>query len=117
MEGANVPPSKDRAFGLLDTVLVLLISSALVLLVLWLGATLAGKLILDRLPDWLSKGMSAVWAWVATGAGATAALGYRLRQGARSREKLPNYPLAIAGTTVGMICLVLLGDEVRLRRR
>jgi hypothetical protein len=33
---------------------------------------------------------------------------HRLRQGARSHQKLPNYPIAITGTTVGMIGLVLL---------
>jgi len=100
--------NKGRAFGLLDTVVVLFISSALVLFVLWLGATFAGKSILDKFPDWLSKGISSVWTWLTTGAAAGAALRYRLRQGAQSREKLPNYPLAIAGTTVGMICLVLI---------
>ena len=102
-----MPPNKDRGFGLLDTVVVLFISSALVLFVLWLGATFAGKSILDKLPDWLSKGISSVWTWLTTGAVAGAALRYRLRQGVQTHQKLPNYPLAIAATTVGMICLVL----------
>ncbi len=102
-----MPSNRGRAFGLLDTVVVLFISSALVLFVLWLGATFADKSILDKLPDWLSKVSSSVWTWLTTGAAAAAALRQRLRLGAGSREKLPNYPLAIGATTVGMICLVL----------
>ena len=95
---------KGSKFGILDSVVVVFISSALVLFVLWLGATVAGMPILDKLPDWLSKLVSSVWTWLTTGAAAGAALRYRLRQ---TTGALPNYPLAIAGTTMGIICLVL----------
>lgn len=103
-----MPSNRGGAFGLLDTLVVLFISAALVLFVLWLGAAFAGQTALDSLPDWLSKGISSVWTWLTTGTAAAAALRYRLRQGTQAREKLPNYPGAIAATTLGMIGLVLI---------
>jgi len=104
----DMAPNRSSAFGLLDTLVVLFISSALVLFVLWLGATFAGMTILNTLPDWLSKGMSSVWTWLTTGAaGGGGALWRRFGGGAEPRGALPNYPRAIAGTTLGMICLIL----------
>jgi hypothetical protein len=92
---------KRARMGLLDSVIVLILSAMVVLLLLWIGAQIRG---IDRfwnLPDWVTKVASSVWTYVA-GVGSSTLLAY-LR--GRSDEPAPNYLLWIFGTVTVMLVM------------
>jgi hypothetical protein len=94
-------PSSVANLGLLDTIIVLILASMVVLFVTWLGTTLGGAAILDHLPEWLTKAASSIWTYLTGGASSTILSLLRDRTAAR-----PNYLIWTFGTAAIILALV-----------
>jgi hypothetical protein len=61
-------PTPDSTGGFIDVLGILLVALPLTVLLLAIGAQLAGQQVMNTLPDWVMKASGEVWTW-ATGAG------------------------------------------------
>jgi hypothetical protein len=101
----NVLPSKPIP-GFLDSFIIILVSAALVLFLLWTASETWGINAFQHLPPWLEESYHAVWSAAATGtAGIGLAIVKLLKQ--KTEGASPNYLLYILGST--MVMLVLIG--------
>lgn len=91
--------------GFLDSIIILLVSAALVLFLLWAASETLGINAFQHLPAWLEESYHAVWTSVATGAtGIGLAIIKVFRQ--RTGEAAPHYLLYIMGTTILMLVAI-----------
>lgn len=101
----------SRHPNLIETTGILLASCALMLVVCFVGTTVAGKPTFENLPAWVTSAAGSVWPWLASGAGG----GILIRIGLRSRQdEHPNYIAWIFATTallVGMVCVIALSSK------
>jgi hypothetical protein len=97
-----MPPRVQARMGLLDSVIILILASMLVLMVLWISGQIRGIELFGKLPDWLTKSASSIWTYVTGGASSTLLAVVRRRSSAAT----PNYLLWIFGTAVVMLLVV-----------
>jgi hypothetical protein len=93
--------------GFLDSIIILLVSAALVIFLLWATSRTIGISAFENLPDWLQKSYNAIWTSVATGAtGIGLAIVKVLTR--KPEDPRPNYLLLIGITTVAMVALIFI---------
>jgi hypothetical protein len=93
---------------LIDSFIIILISAAVVLFLLWAAYKRLGMNNFDVLPLWLERGYNAIWTALAAG---TAGVGLAIVKGLQQRRtnngKDTNYLLLIGITTLIMLALIV----------
>jgi hypothetical protein len=97
--------------GFLDSIIILLVSAALVIFLLWATSRTQGLGdTFEHLPDWLRDSYRAIWASVVTGA---TGIGLLIVKGFKEKgNPRPNYLLYILGTTVLLLLLIFFLPKV-----
>jgi Carboxypeptidase regulatory-like domain len=105
-ESHGMPPRKAHP-GFVDTLIIIFVSVALVIFLLWAASRTAGINAFEHLPDWLQNSYRAMWTSIAAG---TAGIGLAVFKGLtrKQNEPRPNYLLLIGGTTSFLIVVTLL---------
>lgn len=98
------PPIKQHA-GLIDSVIIILISAAVDIFLLWAASQTMGIDTFEHLPSWLERAYNALWTSAATG---TAGVGLAIVKALRRKadERPPNYLLLIVGTSITFLILI-----------
>jgi hypothetical protein len=92
--------------GFLDSIIIILVSSALVIFLLWVTSRVIGIDAFEHLPGWLSESYHAIWTSIATG---TAGIGLAIVKAlTRPQDRRPNYLLLIGITTVMMVIFIFI---------
>lgn len=91
--------------GFLDSIIIILVSAALVLFLLWVTSRTLGLSAFENVPGWLAESYKSIWTSVASGA---AGIGLAIVKALQRKkdEAHPNYLLLIGLTTVGMLALI-----------
>lgn len=96
----------SSAPGFLDSIIILLVSAALIIFLLWATSRTLGVDAFEHLPSWLENSYHAIWTAIASGA---AGIGLAIVQvlTRKAENPRPNYLLYILGTTVLLLLLIL----------
>jgi hypothetical protein len=99
--------SQTSSPGFLDSIIIILVSSALVLFLLWVTSRVRGIDAFEHLPGWLSESYHAIWTSIATG---TAGIGLAIVKvlTRKPQDRRPNYLLLIGITTVVMVIFIFI---------
>jgi hypothetical protein len=95
---------REKTFGLLDALVVLCGSAALTVFIFWLGSVIAGRPILENLPEWLNQASTKIWGLLTSAGVGGGALALRKRLDQTSPS--PNYLKYMGGTTALLIFTV-----------
>ncbi|HEY6250886.1 MAG TPA: hypothetical protein VI685_13075 [Candidatus Angelobacter sp.] len=100
-------PSRLPTLGFLDSIIVLFVSAALVIFLLWATSRTIGINAFEILPSWLERSYNAIWTAVATGA---TGIGLAIIKGLNRKPESArsNYLLYILLTTILMLTLIFL---------
>lgn len=95
----------SSAPGLLDSIIIFLVSAAVVLFLLWATSRTQGLIAFENLPSWLEGSYRAIWGSVVTGA---AGIGLAIVQALKRKpeDPRPNYLLWII-TLVAIMLLAI----------
>ncbi len=105
MPDASQTVTRNNTPGFLDAIIIILVSSATVIFLLWATSRTLNINAFESLPAWLEKAYNAIWASVVAG---TAGIGLAIVNvfTRKPEHPRPNYLLLIGITTVGMIALI-----------
>jgi hypothetical protein len=97
--------------GLTDSLIIILISGALVIFVLWAASRLMGLNLFENLSPWLERSYNAVWTSVVSGG---AGIGLVLLKAFRRRpdQESPNYLMLIGIWSLSMLLVIVLLPRV-----
>src|SRR5258708_3049541 len=103
--------NKRVAPGLTDSLLIILIASALVIFVLWATSRLMGLNLFENLSPWLERSYNAVWTSVVSG---TAGIGLVIVKALRRRadQASPNYLMLIGIWALSILLVIVLLPRV-----
>jgi hypothetical protein len=101
------PPSKPAHAGFVDTLIIILVSAAIVIFLLWAASQATGLTLFEHLPSWLQDSYKAIWTSVAAG---TAGFGLAVFKFLTRKEndRHPNYLLLIGITTGCLLVAIFL---------
>lgn len=105
----------DSAPGFLDSSIILLMSAALVLFLLWATSRTIGVNSFENLPSWLERSSNAIWTSFVSGILGICLVFAKVKL--RLYESHPNYLLLIGITTIIMLVLIYLLPLVFNRNR
>jgi hypothetical protein len=96
---------KSSAPGFLDSIIIILVSGAIVIFLLWATSRTLGINAFEHLPDYLEKAYNAVWTSVVAG---TAGIGLAIVNTFTKKpdDPRPNFLLLIGITTITMLLLI-----------
>jgi hypothetical protein len=96
---------KSSAPGFLDSIIIILVSGAIVIFLLWATSRTLGINAFEHLPDWLEKAYNAVWTSAVAG---TAGIGLAIVKTFTKKpdDPRPNFLLMIGITTITMLLLI-----------
>jgi hypothetical protein len=99
--------SKPAHAGFVDTLIIILVSAALVIFLLWAASRATGLEAFEHLPSWLQDSYKAIWSSVAAG---TAGFGLAVFKflTRKQNDRHPNYLLLIGITTGCLLVAVFL---------
>lgn len=101
------PTAHRSRLGFLDTFIVILISSAVVIFLLWAATRTAGLNSFEILPNFLAESYRAIWISLVSGASGIGLAIIKVLSPKKSGP-LPNYFMYVLGTTIGMLTLIVL---------
>jgi hypothetical protein len=115
MADSSQAAKRSSAPGFLDSIIIILVSAAIVIFLLWATSRTMGINVMENLPAWLEKAYNAVWTSVAAG---TAGIGLAIVNlfKRKTEDPRPNYLLLIGITTVSMILLILFMPKLFAQR-
>jgi hypothetical protein len=100
-------PPKSAHAGFVDTLIIIFVSAAIVIFLLWAASRATGLEAFERLPSWLQDSYKAIWSSIAAG---TAGVGLAVFKVLTRKENdpRPNYLLLIGITTGCLLVAIFL---------